>query len=370
MKVHTENHRHSDDHAVHHHHKRHHHSRSQKSFKMNFGRKTLDRKDSKKVLLLLASFLLIAGIAIFGISRWEQQRFAVTGAEGSVIADTAFSTPKMITVDGTVYRRKRNVDSYLFLGVDVDGTVMDAERLGVNGQADVQILMAVDRTQKTWQLLQLNRDSLVEFDVLGVTGKVIGSQKAQLALAHAYGSSPEMGCRNAVRAISRLLWDQQINGYAALNMDGIGILNDALGGVTVAVTSDFTAVDPSLELGSTVTLNGELANSFLRARKGVDDQTNLSRMARHQAYLTALTQKLMTQDAAALLDAYGKVKNYTVSNMDDRSLVSLTEKMKTYSQLPTLTVDGENIVLDEHIAYLLDDGSLREAILELFYEIV
>ena len=77
-----------------------------------------------------------------------------------------------------------------------------------------------------------------------------------------------------------MLDDQPINGYLSLNMGGVGILVDLMEGITVKVTSDFSAVDPALTEGQTITMNGEQALEFVRTRKDVDDQTNLARMGR------------------------------------------------------------------------------------------
>ena len=58
------------------------------------------------------------------------------------------------------------------------------------------------------------------------------------------------------------------NYYISMNMDAIAILNDAVGGVTVNVTDDFSAVDPSITKGE-VTLKGDQALTFIQTRKDV-----------------------------------------------------------------------------------------------------
>lgn len=104
----------------------------------------------------------------------------------------------------------------------------------------------------------------------------------------AYGDGREQSCKNNVRAVSMMLDDQPINGYLSLNMGGVGILVDLMEGITVKVTSDFSAVDPALTEGKTITMNGEQALEFVRTRKDVDDQTNLARMGRQRQFLSAI----------------------------------------------------------------------------------
>lgn len=358
-------------HRKRHHHKHHHHHKNsvRRWFRISYQRhESIDRKDLFRAAAILAGVLLAGLLVAVGINRWELHTFSNSGGTGSVTADSVFTAPKMVTVKGITYQHRRNLDCYLFMGVDVDGTVADMQRYGGGGQADVQLLAVLDHNEKTWRILQLNRDTLTEVNVLGLTGKVIGVEHEQLALAHAYGSGAEDSCRNTVKAVSSLLWNQPVTGYVAMNVEGIGVLNDALGGVEVTVTSDFSAVDPSLEMGSSVTLHGSQAVNFLRARHGVGDETNLSRMERHRQYLTALSDKLLSTDSVSLLNAYDQCHDYTVANMDSGMILSLAEKLKDYTQLPLLTIAGQTALLNDSTAYLLDEDSLTSVIVELFYE--
>ena len=59
----------------------------------------------------------------------------------------------------------------------------------------------------------------------------------------------EASCENTLNAVENLLEGADIEYYVAMNMDAIGILNDALGGVTVTLEDDFTAADPTHAAG-------------------------------------------------------------------------------------------------------------------------
>ena len=82
-----------------------------------------------------------------------------------------------------------------------------------------------------------------------------------------------------------------------MNMDAIPILNDAVGGVTVEVTEDFSAVDPSIGMGQ-VTLRGDQALNYVRTRKDVGDQLNLSRIQRQKQYLEAFAEAFRIRSKA------------------------------------------------------------------------
>lgn len=166
-----------------------------------------------------------------------------------------------------------------------------------------------------------------------------------------------------------MLGDQTIDGYMALNMDAVAILNDMVGGVPITITSDLTAVDPSLVEGETVTLQGEQALTFVRSRKDVDDETNLARMERQRQYLTALESQLSQQDEEFILRAYDAVFDYMVTDMGSATVVDLGEKMQIYEEQPLLTIAGQPGTDAEGSAtYTLDTDSLQQTILTLFYQ--
>ena len=274
----------------------------------------------------------------------------------------------MITWNGVTYTSKQRVEAYLLMGIDVTGPVVSSPGNYNGGQADAQFLLVLDNEAQTWQMLRLNRDSMVDVPVLDLKGEITGYEYQQLALAHAYGDGTNNSCQNTVDAVSMLLGDAPIDGYAALNMDGIAPFNDAIGGVTVTIRSDFTAVDPTLVEGETITLKGQQAMEFVRTRKDVDDQTNLARMERQRVYLEAMKPQLLALTDEQILQAVEAVSDYLVSNIDSQTVLELAKKLKNYQELPELTIDGTNTIEDEHVAYILDEDSLQQVILQLFYQ--
>lgn len=337
----------------HHHHHRadYHHSR-------------IHRRDAVRASAAVALLLVALLAALFGISRWENRIYAASG-ESSGLA--SWEKPD-ITYNGVTYSPKQRVEAYLLMGIDVTGPVVSTPGAYNGGQADAQFLLVLDNEAQTWQMLRLNRDSMVEVPVLDLKGNVIGYERQQLALAHAYGDGTNNSCQNTVDAVSMLLGDAVIDGYAALNMDGIAIVNDAIGGVTVTITSDFTAVDPTLVEGETITLNGQQAFEFVRTRKDVDDQTNLARMERQRIYLEAMKPQLMTLSDEEVVRVVDAVSDYLVTNIGSQTVLDLAEKLRDYQELPELTIAGENTIEDEHVAYILDEDSLQQVILTLFYQ--
>lgn len=332
-----------------------------------FGSHKLHKKDVRNAAIIVTCFVICTVCILTAIRRWERATYTRRNVAATVEADTVFSAPKSVTVEGVEYQHRRNLDVYLFMGVDAYGPVNEMNPLDGGGQADVLLVIVLDNNARTWRILQLNRDTLADVTVLGLTGKTVGVERKQIALAHAYGSGKEDSCRNTVNTVSSLLWQQPFTGYIAMNLEGIGVINDGLGGVPVLITSDFSLVDPTLEEGTVVNLNGSQALNFLQARRHVDDQSNLSRMNRHRQYLDALLSKVLRQNSLDLLNVYVQADPYTVSSMEDGMIVTILDKLLSYEQLELMTIEGESVLWDGSNGYVLDEKSLQNVILELFY---
>ena len=245
-----------------------------------------------------------------------------------------------------------------------------SDRYNGGGQADVLLLLVVDQGQKSFRVLQINRDTMADMDVLGVRGDVVGTEFQQICLAHHYGNGLEKSCENTVKTVSNLLYGIKIDGYAAIQMEAIPILNDMVGGVTVTIEDDFSQADTTLVQGETVTLQGEQALRFVRGRMSVGDGTNLSRMRRHRAYMHGFEAAFTAAagaDRELVLKMYDAAHDYLVTDMGSKSITNLAEQCLGYENGGVVTVEGEGRVGRKYYEYYLDEASLRQTVLELFY---
>ena len=88
-------------------------------------------------------------------------------------------------------------------------------------------------------LISVSRDTMCDIAILDESGDVSGSARAQLALSYSYGDGLATSAALTREAVSNLFYGLDIDGYAAFYMGGIADLNDALGGVTLTVQSDY-----------------------------------------------------------------------------------------------------------------------------------
>lgn len=252
-------------------------------------------------IVLAAALAVIVGVVLLVTGQSSERQDDGQGG-GKTVEDMVGSGGlQPLTLDGVTYTPRKNIASYLLMGVDHDGEVAYYTNY-FGGQADTLLLVVVDKAQQSYAILQLNRDTMCMVDFVDTEGKPLNQQQQmQLALSHSMGTGMEDSCENTVRAVSALLYGVTIDGYAAFNMDSMSLINDAVGGVTVTIEDDFSQCDPSLVMGETITLDGEQAYHYLRGRMSVGDGENTSRMRRQRTYMTAFmkkAQELVAEDTA------------------------------------------------------------------------
>jgi len=206
--------------------------------------------------------------------------------------------------------------------------------------------------------------------VLGVNGSNAGHAYCQLALAHTYGDGLESSCENTVQTVSDMLYGMPIDYYVSVHMDGIAVINDAVGGVTVRVEDDFSAVDPTLVMGQEIKLDGAQALNFVQSRMNVGNQLNLSRMDRHKTYMEGLRDAIevqLEQSDTFAIDLYNEVGDYIVTDCSAGTFSAILDRCSAYTCDGIITIPGENVRGEEYYEFYLDEEAFDEVIFELLY---
>ena len=324
----------------------------------------MKKKTLGKDLVFLGLILILVLVMLYsGLQILESTVFH-TGQEGS-----GNFVSKTIERNGIAYFPRQDITVVMVLGIDQFGPVTQSESYNNRGAADMDILLIFDETNKQINVLHLNRDTMLSMPVLGIGGRQAGTYYGQLALAHTYGSGLSDSCENTRQAISDFLYGLKIDYYVAMNMDAITILNDAVGGVTVDVTEDFSAVDPTITMGKT-TLLGDQAINFVRSRKDVGDSLNLSRIERHKVYLDGFAEAFRAKqeaDAAFVLSAYEQVAPYLVTDLSANAISGMMDRYSDFEINEIVSPKGENRVGEEYMEFYVDEEALDALILRLFY---
>lgn len=280
-----------------------------------------------------------------------------------------------ITLNEHEYVFDHPVKSYLFLGTDASGNE-DAVGESYNGSmADFLLLMVIDEKAETYGMLQLNRDTMTRITMLQKDGSGYASAVMQLCTAHWYGGDKASSCENTVNAVSELLGGVPIDGYYALPMEQMQELNAAVGGVTLTFDEDYTDIDPAMTAGNTLKLTDEQAYKFVRARVGVGDGENTSRMKRQNLFLNAFVTTAKEQNATDpqfIVKLYDSLKAYSTADINMKIVSKLAQKMNSYTSKGLLSPAGELKIGQslgdgiDHTEFYMDLDSLEEILLTLY----
>ena len=328
-----------------------------------------NKKISKKNIIQIAAMVLT--VAVFAAAVIAVVKM-VTDKRTSDTEPTSYVRPgSVLTHNGKDYVLKKNVETFLVMGID------DYENMGQTGryinqsQADVLYLFVVDNGNKTYSTLQLNRDTMTSVKILSPDGRDAGISDMQLALAHAYGRDDTARCLNTVDAVSGLLFDIDIDHYVSLTMDAIPIINEKVGGVTVTIPEDMTAADPAFVKGATVTLHGDQAEKFVRSRESLANDTNTFRMERQKMFLDDWRSKVeekMNSSTSFALDMFLALSEYMVSDMTVNKMADFAAVLAEYEDKGFITTEGEyseGVVFKE---YNVDMDDLEDKIIDMLYE--
>ena len=277
----------------------------------------------------------------------------------------------VIYFDGKPYVHKKNLETFLFMGIDKYGESEEVTGYRNHEQVDVLMLCIVDHDAKTYQVLQINRDTYTKIPRIGAAGDRVGEVDAQIALAHTYGTGQKDSCEYTAEAVSMLLMDEKVDHYISLKLDSIAILNKSVGGVEVTIPVDMTMVDPEMQKDKTMVLSDKQAEFFVRSRGKLEDDTNVSRMTRQDTYLHAWRQKAkqkMNADAGFALNLIADLSYFMVADQDLNGLSKLSGYLADYEYLGKIKIDGETKNGQEFLEFYPDQEALKKIVMDLFYE--
>jgi LCP family protein required for cell wall assembly len=343
-------------------------------------KKPLWRRILRIALIVLAILVGIALVlasvfyAIYWRGRVKLLNRDLTITPPESLIDNAEEEGRLITYKGEKYRYNEDVVSLLFLGIDKRDLNTDAV-YGNNGQADSLFLATLNTRTGEVKVIPLSRESMVDVNLYDASGNFIGIKRQQLCLAYAYAASAEEGCENICRSVGRLLYGMPIDGYVAIDLNGVKTLNSAVGGIQVKVSEDLEIKNKGeiirLAAGQTVRLDDNTVLPYVQLR-GDDLDANEQRMKRQKQFLNEFIGVATAEIKAnfTLLETYyNAAKPYTACNLDFSEITYLTS---TYlvggrSAIQYLTVQGESKLEGEHVAFYPDETSLYEAVLATFY---
>lgn len=280
-----------------------------------------------------------------------------------------------IKINKKKYTLDHPVKTYLFLGTDKSGKEEATDDEYQGSMADALMLVVIDEQEKSYGILQLNRDTITEVPMLLADGTANASAKMQLCTAHWYGKDKTASCENTVNTVSKMLGGVPIDGYYALQMEAMSLLNHEVGGVTVTLEDDMTSLDPEMKKGTTLTLTDHQAELLIQTRYAMDDDRNTERMRRQQIFMKAFMNKMKeknAEDVNATIELYDRLRPYATENINMNELTTILQNMQGYSDKGIIIIDGESRIGEKlhdgekHWEFYMDKDSLESAMKELY----
>ncbi len=275
---------------------------------------------------------------------------------------------KTVRYNGKIYRLNENITSIACLGVDKTDINQNGV-VGTSGQADTIIVIAFNTETGKAKVISIPRDTITAIDVYDTKGSFVKVEETQVCLAYAYGDGGKTSCENVIASLQKLMFGIPIRSYAALDLEGIGALNDAIGGVTVTPNESFAG----FKKGQSVKLKGDMAMNFVRYRDHKRVDANLYRMQRQMQYIKAFSStavRTVGTDLSAISDIYNTALNYSYTNisLSDVSYLAVSFVTKANGEFETFTVPGKMVAgEDSYSEYYVDETLFYETILSIYY---
>lgn len=284
-----------------------------------------------------------------------------------------------VRYEGKTYEYNDDIMTFLIMGIDKNGEVETSQDTTDGGQADAIFLVVADTKAKEIKLVGINRDTMVDINAYGAYGDGSGgTAKAQIAVQHGFGDGRELSCELTRDAVAELFYGLPIHGYAAINMDAVPIINDAVGGITLTAIEDIDtdkygkSIGKVWHEGEELHLQGMEAYYYIRWRDREKFESARLRLARQKQYLQAFVEKAKAETKKNItlpITLYRDLSKYMVTDISVDETAYLAGEMLSYTMDPQgiYTLEGETIRGEEYEEFYPDEEALQRLMITVFY---
>lgn len=284
----------------------------------------------KKIALVVAGILLILVVAVAGVGA--KIYFDIKGTAEKTYEPVERKVSSPARTENKSDLNNKDPFSVLLLGIDTGE--FDREDVG---RSDTMILATVNPKEGKTTLISLPRDIYAEIVGYGTSDK----------WNHAYAFG---GAGMSMDTVQKFL-DVPIDHYVSIDMGGFEKLVDAVGGVTVNNTMEFTQDNHTFKVGK-LDLNGEEALAYSRMRKE-DPRGDFGRQERQRQLIEAILDKTLSVQG---------VTNYSVM------LTILGDSLNTdftFGQMKKIAADYRNALTNIVPEQLAAESFMQD---EIYYQ--
>lgn len=241
----------------------------------------------KKIALTVAGVVTVLVIGAVGLAAKLYSDVSRTAAKTYETVERQQSSEAMR--EETVDLKKKESFSVLLMGIDT-GTDGRVEQ----GRSDTMMVATINAEKNQTTVVSIPRDTYTEIVGYGTEDKI----------NHAYAFG---GAAMSMDTVEKML-EIPIDHYVSINMEGLKELVDAVGGISVSNTLEFTQDDYTFKVGK-VDLDGDQALSYSRMRYE-DPNGDYGRQERQRKIVDAIVRKMLSMSGVSqyqgVLDALGE----------------------------------------------------------------
>ncbi len=294
---------------------------------------------SKKLIIIMVAVATVG--VLFGGLYYSATTFNYTNTLSDYGVEHPFANNgKNPNLEGY----NKDLQTVLFTGYDYT-VARDIQGMGY--QADTLLLFVINKKTGETKIISIPRDTLTQIPILDFNDRFVYTQEEPIALSHAYGLNAGISDELTMAVVSNLLYQIPVTRYFALNIDGINIANNAIGGVFLEIMADFTMYNPQMKKGANFLLTDETAEVYIRTRQfpgmsGKDEDRVLRQHQYFSTFLATLKQKAK-ENPAIILDLYNKMQGYFNTNISVPELMFLAYKVlgSDSSNMEIIKLPGE-----------------------------
>lgn len=327
-------------------------------------------KKRRKVFIcafILAGMAAVSGAVLYYLSWSSVFLKRDKAVEGRV---------QPIQYEGKHYIYNEDLINILCLGIDHDNALNQDVLPGDRGQSDAIFLVSLNAKTRKVKILNIPRDLMMPVNIYDADGNFFNTRTMQITLQYAYGTDGDDSCRKTAENVSALLLNIPIHRYCAINFNAIPALNDAVGGVTVQMDSEYVdaelqKLDPMFKPGNTVHLTAGQSFNYLHVRD-IHTYASCEERAERQkqyikGYIEAVKEKMKTEPK--LLSEMYRIldENMTtdIGKIELPSFYFYIDKMDFDDAV--VSIEGERITGELHEEFYADEEALNRLVVELFY---
>lgn len=330
--------------------------------------------------------VIIIGILIIGITTWAKNgnnvpedyvsdsNDATSNVSEAWANSESRSSGEMATEkwqEGTIdyngkkYKYNSGLKVYLLMGVDKSGKVEAATDFTKGGQSDAMFLLIADDDNQKMSIVSINRNTMTEISTCDTNGNLLSKMNAQICVQHGFGDGKKLSCIRSAEAVQKLFYNIPISGYIAINMDAVPHINNAVGGVEVEAIEDIGEIHK----GEVLTLSDNQAYWYLRGRDQEEFGSADKRLRRQEQFITSFIKQVKNSPGITTTKVegiYNKIADYMVTSVDFVELVSAMLEYN-FDDESLYTVPGETVMGNEFEEYRVDQDSLYDLVINVFY---